>query len=91
MESEPKQSHDALSSMLHLPIVSTRPYRATHLNQSLANYEVTVGPSTLSATVELIIKYKWINVVILYDGKNHDDDDDDDIFLMIMMLRKTLD
>jgi len=41
--------------------------------------------------VELIIKYKWINVVILYDGKNHDDDDDDDIFLMIMMLRKTLD
>lgn len=70
-DSKPNESHDAFSYMLNMPLLSTEPFRASPENSSLGDYEISVGPSTISAMVDLIVKYKWINVVVLYDGMNN--------------------
>ena len=72
LESQPSATHEALSSLLRIPLVTT------HIGSSLPSrakqfaYAVRLGPSPTeitTAALSIIHHYKWTSILVLYDGK----------------------
>ena len=67
MDSQATASHEAVSSMLRIPLVTTLPGGDEHFR-----YAVRMAPSSRDTTAAIrgiVSYYKWTNFLVLYDGE----------------------
>ena len=65
-------THEALSSLLRIPLVTTHIGSSPSDRAKQFNYLLSMAPSSRDITkaiTSIIVHYKWTSLLILYDGE----------------------